>query len=425
MNLERVVLNCKINPYENFLDAIVLLKFDNVNDKISLVLNPNLDWKKVLVKVKDTWVKITPKEGILPDDFLLEIGKLWEIDLTEISSNSLQDKVVIKASYSGKILNSSWNLSYIKPDFVELASYGLWYPISPTLNKHAFELTLAGPFEWKWIANGNQISTFKRGNQTIYYWTNDLPQNDITVLGLPSENAYQKKDSIFWGPKEFVEKNSVFEKNLLERKKALEKWLGKSEADQQFYYVFTPRISGGQYSRYQLIATVQELPIEEEMIPRVLQSMLHEISHFWWNKTSVNFYHNWLDEALAEYTSSLIVSEKYGGDDWIENRSKRVLKVLEKAGDLPAIRNTSRSHKDAYTLYYYRGFLLFRELHLKLGTELLKELFREFVNKSNSFEVITTSDFLDILKNYSTKIDYDLVEIVNMWLDYAGKGIPK
>ena len=425
MNLESVVLNCKINPTEKSLDAIVLLKFNDINEKISMVLNPNLEWKKVFVKVKDAWVKVTPKEGILPDDFLMEIGKLWEIDLTEISLNSSQDKVIIKASYSGKILNSSWNLSYIKPDFVELASYGLWYPVSPTLNKHAFELTLAGPIEWKWIANGNQISTFKKENQTIYYWTNDLPQNDITVLGLPSELAYQKKDSIFWGPKELVEKNSVFEKILLERKKAMDDWLGKSDTDQPFYYVFTPRISGGQYSRYQLIATVQELPKEEELIPRVLQGMLHEISHFWWNKTSVNSYHNWLDEALAEYSSSLIASEKYGGDEWIENRVKRVLKVLEKAGDLPAIRNTSRSHKDAYTLYYYRGFLLFRELHLNLGTELLKELLREFVDKSNSLEVVTTSNFMEILKKYSTKIDYDLVKLVNTWLDFAGEGIPK
>ncbi|MHA1121546.1 MAG: M1 family aminopeptidase [Candidatus Heimdallarchaeota archaeon] len=425
MNLERVVLNCTINPFENFLEAIVLLKFNDVNEKISLVLNPNLEWNKVLVKVKDTWKKITPKEGILPDDFLLEIGKLWELDLTEISSNSLQDKVVIKASYSGKILNSSWNLSYIKPDFVELASYGLWYPISPTLNKHAFELTLAGPFGWKWIANGNQISTFKRNNQTIYYWTNDLPQNDITVLGLPSENAYQKKDSIFWGPKKIVEKNSVFEDILLERKGAMDKWLGKPKTDQPFYYAFTPRTSGGQYARYQLIATIQELSIEEEMIPRVLQSMLHEISHFWWNKTSVTSYQNWLDEALAEYTSSQIVSEKYGGDEWLENRAERVLKVLEKAGNLPSIRNTPRSHKDAYTLFYYRGFLLFRELHLKLGTELLKELLKEFVTKINSLKEVTTSDFIAVLKNYTEKVDCDLVEIVNTWLDYAGEGKPK
>ena len=55
------------------------------NEKISLVLNPNLEWKKVFVKVQDAWVKVTPKEGILPDDFLLEIGKLWEIDLSETS----------------------------------------------------------------------------------------------------------------------------------------------------------------------------------------------------------------------------------------------------------------------------------------------------------------------------------------------------
>lgn len=425
MNLEKVVLNCEIIPQEKLLDAIVLLKFAEVDKKILLVLNPDLEWKDVFVKDNESWVRITPKEGVLPDDFLLEIGKLWEIDLAETSFNTSKNKVTIKASYRGEILNSSWDLSYINADFVELASYGLWYPVTPTLDKHAFELTLAGPLHWKWIANGNLISTFKKGDQTIYYWKNESPENDITVLGLPSEKAHQKEGSIFWGPKEYVNKNSIFEEILIERKLAMDKWLGKAITGQPFYYVFTPRTSGGQYSRYQLIATVQELPKEEEMIPRVLQSMLHEISHFWWNKTPTSSYHNWLDEALAEYTSSLIISEKYGGDDWLENRANRVLSVLEKAGNLPSIRNTPRSHKDAYTLFYYRGFLLFRELHKKLGTELLKDLLRAFVEKTESIQVVTTSDFLEMLKNYSEKIDYDLIKLTNNWLDFAGEGIPK
>ncbi|MBK5114654.1 MAG: hypothetical protein JJE41_13610 [Candidatus Heimdallarchaeota archaeon] len=280
MNLEKVVLNCEIIPQEKLLDAIVLLKFAEVDKKILLVLNPDLEWKDVFVKDNESWVRITPKEGVLPDDFLLEIGKLWEIDLAETSFNTSKNKVTIKASYRGEILNSSWDLSYINADFVELASYGLWYPVTPTLDKHAFELTLAGPLHWKWIANGNLISTFKKGDQTIYYWKNESPENDITVLGLPSEKAHQKEGSIFWGPKEYVNKNSIFEEILIERKLAMDKWLGKAITGQPFYYVFTPRTSGGQYSRYQLIATVQELPKEEEMIPRVLQSMLHEISHF-------------------------------------------------------------------------------------------------------------------------------------------------
>ncbi|MHA1211365.1 MAG: hypothetical protein ACTSSH_02785, partial [Candidatus Heimdallarchaeota archaeon] len=143
----------------------------------------------------------------------------------------------------------------------------------------------------------------------------------------------------------------------------------------------------------------------------------HEISHFWWNKTSTETFHNWLDEALAEYTSSLIISEKFGGDSWLEKRAERVLVALEKESDLPPIRNTPRAHKNAYTIFYYRGFLLFWDLHQKIGAQMLKEIIKEFALVCNDNDAITTLDFLAILGKYSQKCGFNLVMIVNRWLD--------
>ena len=424
--LRKIVLNCEIIPNEKKLDAFALLKYDKMPDKLHFLLNPDLSLHNFHIKIGNNKIdNIIIEERKNQEDSFYKIAKLWEVLLPTDIDNSENKSFQLVVSYSGKILKSEWDLSRIDDNFVELASYGVWYPIPIKAKSYSYELTLTAPKEWTWIANSDLLNTYPKQDKLAWSWKNETAILDITLLGMPKELMYEKKGSIFWGLKEIVDKNTIYEKHIHERTSALKNWLGALDKRERFVYAFTPREKGGQYSRDGLVVTIRELPTEEEMVARVLQGMLHEINHFWWKKTSVYDYHNWLDEALAEITSSLIIAEKFGGNEWLENRANRILKALEQAGDLTSIRNTPRIMKDAYVLFYYRGFLLFYEILKKMGKEQFKNMIGSFARFIHNKRTVTTEDFLNFLSPYSTKISYDLGGLVNKWLDYKGIGIPK
>jgi hypothetical protein len=426
LDLKKIVLNCEITPNKKTIDAFALLKYDKKPDKLLFLLNPDLSINDFYIKIGNEKIdNITIEERENPEDSFLKTAKLWEIQLQPEIKKSKDESFQLVVSYSGKILKSEWDLSRIEDNFVELASYGVWYPLPVKAKSYTYELTLTAPKEWTWIANADLLNTYPMQDKLAWSWKNETAILDITLLGIPKELMYEKKESIFWGLKDIVNKNVIYEKHLLEMTEELKKWLGALDKRERFVYAFTPREKGGQYSRDGLIVTVRELPTNEEMIARVLQGMLHEVSHFWWKKTSVYDYHNWLDEALAEITSSLIIAEKFGGDEWLENRANRIKGALEKVGDLPSIRNTPRIMKDAYVLFYYRGFLLFYEILKKMGKEQFKNMIGNFARNIHNKKTVTTKDFLDFLTPYSKKISYNLKALVNKWLDYKGIGTPK
>ncbi|NHK32758.1 MAG: hypothetical protein FK730_15520 [Asgard group archaeon] len=426
MVLKKIVLNCEIIPNKKTIDAFALLKFDKTPDKLLFLLNPDLSINDFYIKIgNEKIVDLNIEERENPEDSFLKTAKLWEVQLPSDFEKPEDESFQLVVSYSGKILKSEWDLSRIEDNFVELASYGVWYPLPLKAKSYTYELTLTAPKEWTWIANADLLNTYPMQEKLAWSWKNDTAILDITLLGMPKELMYEKKESIFWGLKEIVNKNATYEKQLLEMTSELKKWLGALDKRERFVYAFTPREKGGQYSRDGLIVTVRELPTDKDMISRVLQGMLHEVSHFWWKKTSVYEYHNWLDEALAEITSSLIIAEKFESDEWLENRANRVLGALEKAGNLPSIRNTPRIMKDAYVLFYYRGFLLFYEILKKMGKEQFKKMIGSFARSIQNKRTATTEDFLNFLSPYSTEISYDLEGLVNKWLDYKGIGIPK
>jgi hypothetical protein len=425
MTLQTIVINCKIQPKDKSIESQTLLKFTELPEQLEFLLNPDLVIKKCQLKIGDKkFEKIIIKEIEVPDDSFIKLAKKFQVTIPDDIEKTDQKFFYLMIKYSGKIKQSQWDLSYIKDDFVELASYGAWYPILPSLKRHAYELTLTAPKEWVWITNSDLDKTLHKKENLVWYWNDKKLKTDITLIGIPENLQNKTKNSLFWGQENIVQENALYEKHLLECIVSLENWLGSIKTRDRFAYVFTPRETGGQYSRDGLIVTVKKLPTEEELFSRVLQSMVHEVTHFWWNKTSVSDYHNWLDEALAEITSSIVVAEKFEEDDWLENRAQRVLVALEKQGELPSIRKTPRSLKEAYSLFYYRGFLLFYEILKKIGKELFKKILQKFASYIDEIEQVTTDNFLDFLNQFSDEITFDIHKLINTWLDYKGKGIP-
>ena len=148
--------------------------------------------------------------------------------------------------------------------------------------------------------------------------------------------------------------------------------------------------------------------------------MCHEICHDWFCKASVRTYDNWLDEALSEYCS-IMITDDYLDEGFLESRIEKTKQLLDKQGNIPAIRNLTRDQGEAYAAYYYRGFLLLHEVSEKVGRSEFRKMVGEFAQVCVKHRTITTDLFLDFAEEKLGKIAR---EIANQWLDYSGIGIP-
>jgi len=417
-------INCEIYPNSRELKSIVTLYYKGVKDHVNVLLNPGFIWKELYILHQRETYEAIPRLKKLPDDSIITVANYWEIEAFGYTDKSSKETIV-HGEYEGPLTISNWDLSYIKNDFVELALYGAWYPIVLNNPDFTYVLRLKSDLDWIWVSNSHLSFTTEEKRKRIWHWVSKAPTFDVVLIGQPEKNAYHNKSSIFWGPKDIVEKNIVYENQIQILKKKLVEWLGVQNNDFNFVYVFTPRNYGGQDSRTGLIATINKLSTEKNKYPFVLQSILHEICHFWFNKNSLSLEDNWLDEALAEFCSNLIISENLTDNIWLEQRAKKALEIIEKKKLLPSINETIRKDPEADVLYYHRGFLIFWDLYKKIGPEIFKKIIKDYAKVCVTQETASIDSFLRILKDHTKDSTIDYVKLINNWINLPGKEIPR
>jgi hypothetical protein len=408
--IESVYLECKVMPDEGRLWAQGRLALAGVRKSIPLLMNHHLTWRLAQVSIGDEWKKVDMIERPLPEDSFLHSARLWELQVPEGLEGT---RAEVRVAYAGTIGEPGYGLNQISPTFVELAVYGGWYPVLPWLPRHTFKLRLTAPEGWSWIANGLPIA---RGGP-VWMWESTAPDLDITLLGMPEAELGESVSGALWGPRAWLEKVSHIEREYLEAERTLVNWL--CSVPRRPVIAYAHRDSGGWYLRNGLIVTQGEG--ENTLVSRdtrsAMQGILHEVMHFWFGKTSIETYDNWLDEALAEYVSCLVLRDLYG-DEWFEQQIAGMRSQLEGEGELPAIRSVIRSQEGAEPLYYKRGALLFHEIRRGMGVEDFKDWVATFAERCLDSDKVTTDDLADSLQRG------DLRLVLAHWLDYIGVGVP-
>ncbi|MFW9768770.1 MAG: M1 family aminopeptidase [Candidatus Thorarchaeota archaeon] len=351
-------------------------------------------------------------------------GDLWAFEAdSEIERD--QD-MVIQFEYSGQIHPPKNNtgmptMGYIKRDFVELACYSAWYPVPLSMETYmSYNVTLNSPSDWTWIANGKKVGTEPSKKHSVWTWNQTRQANDITLVGLPIRDTQIDSDSFFWGPKSMVSSQKRFDRHIYEMRRLLEEWLGPPSTNIPLKFVITPRQQGGAYTRSGMVVVGGGYPTTSSSHNAVLQAICHEICHEWFNRTSPLTYDNWVDEALAEFCSIHIVND-YVREDFLSSHTAKVREQLEKAGDLPAIRELVREQEESHAAFYFRGFLLLHEVSESVGITEFREGIGEFARTCIQSDSITSDTFLNLIQEKFGKKSRQLME---SWLEYAGMGVP-
>ncbi len=405
MKIKSISLNLNMQPENLTLKSrgTVKIQKEKSSEKIlRIYLNTELDWKKLVIKQGDRSFKLKKTKIDRPKDSFLKAANYWETILPD----EIEDEFELEFKYEGTIKSDPWGTNYLTNESVELSLYTAWYPIINLEDKPPFEVNLQGPKNWLWRMNASS----KDSNQ----WISQKGDSDLTLLGRTVDSAinYQKGQR-FWGSKEYYEKYLPLESKLKEIETLLKEWLGPPEND-ELVIALTSRGTGGMYARNGLIVTQDILPNEYYTTRSnlLLLSWAHELCHMWFNKASVKDYHNWIDEALADYCA-LKIAEEYYGEEFYNERLDKVKEMITE--ELPAIKSITRSHEKAQLVYYKWGGLIIHKINLEIGNELFKKAIKDFAQKSVIQKETTTDDFIDSLEkvtegNWSEKVNNLLEE---------------
>ena len=419
-------LNCSIFPQKGKIRVKGRVHVPVPQEKVLFVLNRGLKIKDVSQIVAD---ETHPVNLYRTDE--LEVprfynGELWALETSREVENE-QEKMIIEFEYSGQIHppikdSEMPQMGYIKSDFVELACYSAWYPVPLSIETYmSFQVSLEGPPDWTWDANGSRTGIEKSNKTSTWAWKQSRQVNDITLVGMPIRDAHIDSESFFWGPRGMVGSQKVFDKDIHKLRGLLEDWLGSRGTEAPLRFVITPRQQGGAYTRAGMVVVGGGYSTELSLRNAVLQAMCHEICHDWFCKAPPLTYDNWVDEALAEFCSIHIVND-YVKEDFLASRIEKTAERLEKAGDLPAIRSLVRDKDESYAAFYFRGFLLLNEVAESVGVAEFRKVVGDFAGMCIQSESITSDMFLDFVQE---KLGKKPRSVMDKWLDYSGKGSPK
>ncbi|MHA1199100.1 MAG: M1 family aminopeptidase [Candidatus Heimdallarchaeaceae archaeon] len=400
MKLNRVDLKLSLKlEEEEELYASAFLTIQNPENVIEFMLNKELEIINVSTEIKWKKTNFEVEEYNVPEDHFLKNCRICKINLPE-SIHGLEE-LNLSVRYKGFIEGDSWGTNYLEKSRVELGLYAIYYPILNFDDKISFSLILQASEEWDWIVNASKLA-----DCDCDIWVTEEKRIDIYLIGIPKEQAIKGDESLrFRGSKRHFDGFQELSKDLSDFEELLIAWLGKPPTE-EFFLVLAPRDSGGIISRQGLISMQDS--IQPEVIKKnkeiLLMAWVHEMSHFWFNSTSVSSYDNWIDEGLCDYSALLLAKQKFGKKFYVD-RIEAIRTTLLKEESLPAIKEIARIHPKADLLFYKYGSLIFHELMTKIGEELFRKSIRNFAQKSIEKDNITTQDLIKSF-NDITKEDW-------------------
>jgi hypothetical protein len=279
-----------------------------------------------------------------------------------------------KVRYEGKVLPSGENS--MQTDWVELALYSAWFPVSSGLGRFTYDMKVAIDPKYK-VTGAGDIKEVQPGAYEIHQTADTF---DIVLMASPQIQSRKvgdslRLDSVGLKPDEAARVASA-SAIVMER---LSRWFGPSSSS-RLTIVFTPRERGGGYSRPGMVCYSRWTLGADD---RLLRGLAHEMGHLWWIGAPVETWEDWLNEGFAEYSSLMIVRDQLG-----ETAFRKEIDALEKQSQgAPPVWGISRGDNRAYTVLYEKGALILYRLEMQIGKDAfaryLKDLAHDKVRSVN------------------------------------------
>ncbi len=385
--MEHLDIDFEIRPDDSYVQVEGDVTVRGLGESFSFLLNPCLEIDSIQVYRGDSLERIEAVEQRPPQDVFIP-SSYYRIELPEDMQNS--EELTFRFKYRGRIFRYSFNTSRIQSDYVELAIYSIWYPFCSFRDRPSFEVRLRGPANWTWIMNADKV------DDNPLTWRSDDNRTDLTLHGRPINSAIHPEESeLFWGSPTNLDLYKPLEAKFSEIQGQLINWLGEPET-KELQIILVPRDFGGGYARHGLIVIQENTVTEIESEVSIMSYWGHEFAHSWFKRTTVEDYHNWVDEALATYASLLAIEEVYGPEA-AQERIEKMRKRIEEHEELPSIKSIERSHPHAQLVYYVYGTLIMHQIREEIGKDTMIDVLHNFAQKCLEKKQIVTKDLIGSL----------------------------
>ncbi len=419
-------LQVRIKPAEQWLSATATLRVQGLEPgRVELFLNKSFQVSAVRVNGHDAEFSWGDPERRLP---YTEPARLLVVHPVE----GVRTPSQIELSYSGHISGVISDVNLISDDLIELASYAAYYPMPAAVAGGCcfpFTLTVSLPEAYTVVSRGERTGINNKSGERSETWTARIPGRDIPLFA--SNNILRKSQKA-----DGVEV-SVFFRNM--RPADADLMLGEAVASLQYFtdqfglarastlqLIYSPREGWG-YSRSGFIVLPEAYAMKKiavkpsredgksdvEPPDSPFHGLAHEIAHFWWSLAETTTSHDWLNEALAEYSAARDSGRREGDAGlraWVNTYARSLRRKPPPVGIL----ETRSSDRYRYTNWYERGALFFLCLEERIGQQAMNRLLRGLI-ESSSARPLTTEFLIGKLDDF----DGLETEWIQGWLESA------
>lgn len=300
------------------------------------------------------WVHLELIRPLAPGE-ILEISFLYEGFIRDINP------------YSANALSAEWT---------EIGLYLPWFPQSKDMPDFTYHIRADFPETYRVSGLHEVSSTGKR-----WVLSSGIPVNDMVILASPNLKSMTSSSSediqiVF----DYVSLSDTLVEHMSRDIQDIANWLSLQFGEvavKTVHIVQSPRQAGGGYARLGGVVLGDLQESDYESYYRGYQRYFaHELAHLWWRHAPVSTWHDWINEAFAEFSALQYLRHAFGNSYYeasVEVKRKR-------AANLPPLwefDRHDRSYPDAGMIIennlYSKGPLLLADLESRTGNELFLE----------------------------------------------------
>lgn len=354
---------------------------------------------------------------------------IYRVDLPQVSSGE-----EVQVRFEWRIDQST--IKYLNPfigsQFFYLGHVMLWHPYTPNEGFFTANINVTAPKGLMIFADGHIVAREEHGSHETVWFETHVPVNgigigvgrferlpDISVGDYVAEAWKPVGVSRMWSG-DF--RSGVSQIDLVHRYGAqahqfFAEHLGPLPA-QRFQIVEFPFDFAAAYPSMYWLAVGGDLRHVGALDERLLAHIVaHEVAHQWiGSSVGVRVLGSaWLNEGLGEYLGYLATRTMLSEKEHEQLLSERVYTpFIEIAGtrESRALGRIEITDETAYQLRY-KGALLFRSLHRRLGDDHFFALIRQFIEAKRG-QVVSGSDFITFTREYIRSHADDLADEIGL-----------
>lgn len=294
----------------------------------------------------------------------------------------LGEEIIFSLTYSGTsskgFFTKNYNWVDIDPDFMILPAFTDLHPFD-----YEIEAYIDNP-DYKFVdaKNGAMASTLLTKASSANYFASIVAGSDLQFKKYTDDdfsvNIISNKE------KNIVNKMGI---KSLEILKYFNRTIGKKKQVNNFSVLYRPMAvsvfpTNRNINHVRLIMFTND----HEQLP----TLVHEVSHFWWNRGNDFTMEKWLQESFAQYSKLMYLRDTEGQEKFKES----IEELKNAAVNLPPLLGYDRFGSNWSSMLYVKGPYLLYQLEQKISAE----KFLQFLNELNAQETATTKHLLEVLE---------------------------